>query len=99
MNIKSNTLLSCLSLSTMTILVFASIVMITIIAVTPIIILGIGELPEGQRDIIVEPQLDYLNATRLSEVADMPVMPRCKLYLDLNGANISAWLMDFKLEK
>ena len=40
--IKSNTLMSCLSLATMTLLVFASVVIITIIAVTPIIILGIG---------------------------------------------------------
>ena len=34
--------MSCLSLATMTLLVFASVVIITIIAVTPIIILGIG---------------------------------------------------------
>ena len=56
-DIKSSTLLSCLSLATMTLLVFASVVIITIISVTPIIILGIGELPEGQRDIIITPKL------------------------------------------
>jgi hypothetical protein len=41
-DIESNALMSCLSLATMTLLIFASIVMMTIISVTPIIILGIG---------------------------------------------------------
>ena len=66
-DIKSNSLMTCLTLSTMGLLVFASIVIITIISVTPIIILGIGELPEGQRDIILKPRLNYLNATQVQE--------------------------------
>ncbi len=57
--------MSGLSLATMTLLVFACVVMITIISVTPIIILGIGELDSGQRDIIISPRLDYLNSTKI----------------------------------
>jgi hypothetical protein len=56
-NIKSSRLMSILSLSTMTLLILASIVIITIIAVTPIVILGLGELQEGQRDLIITPKL------------------------------------------
>ena len=67
----------------MTLLVFASVVIITIIAVTPIIILGIGELPEGQRDIIITPKLDYLNATQLSDVGKVTAMPRIESFMKL----------------
>jgi hypothetical protein len=55
-NIKSNGLMSCLSLSTMTLLILASVVIITIINVTPIVILGLGELQDGQRDLILTPK-------------------------------------------
>ncbi len=55
-NIKSNGLMSCLSLSTMTLLILASVVIITIINVTPIVILGLGELQDGQRDLIISPK-------------------------------------------
>ena len=68
--------MSVLSFSTMTLLILASVVIITILAVLPIIILGIGELGQGQRDIILTPRIDYLNATHLSEIASVPVMPR-----------------------
>lgn len=66
--LKSGSLINSLVLSTMALLVFASIVIITIIAVTPIIMLAIGELQSGQRDIIIEPKLDYLNASKLTEL-------------------------------
>lgn len=99
-DIKSSNLMSCLSLSTMTLLVFASIVMMTIISVTPIIILGIGELPEGQRDIIIEPRLEYLNSTKLSEAGRVTALPRVKLYLGLDkGRAVTGWLMDFRSER
>lgn len=65
-NIKSNRLMSCLSLSTMTLLILASVVIITIINVTPIVILGLGELQDGQRDMIITPKLDYINTTKIS---------------------------------
>jgi hypothetical protein len=48
--------MSCLSLSTMTLLILASVVIITIINVTPIVILGLGELQDGQRDLIITPK-------------------------------------------
>ena len=66
--IKSNRLMSCLSLSTMTILTLASVVLITIINVTPIVILGLAELQGGQRDLILYPQQDFFNATKMQEI-------------------------------
>jgi hypothetical protein len=55
-NINSGRLLSCLSLSTMCILIFASIVIITVISITPVIILALGEIDSGQRDLILTPK-------------------------------------------
>jgi hypothetical protein len=98
--IKSNSLMSCLSLATMTLLVFASVVIITIIAVTPIIILGIGELPEGQRDIIIQPRLDYFNASKISAVGGVNTMPRYFAMMATDyGKQVSCWFMDFQLER
>ena len=100
LNIKSSRLISCLSLSTMILLVFASIVIMTIISVTPIIILGIGELPSGQRDIIITPRVDFINSTKLEQISQLSVMPRSKLFMSLNNANfVTVWLMDFQKER
>lgn len=74
--IKSNKLMSCLSLSTMSILTLASIVLITIINVTPIVILGLAELEGGQRDLILYPEQAFFNATKMQAIAGQPVMPR-----------------------
>ena len=99
-DIKSSRLMSCLSLSTITLLVLASVVIITIISVTPIIILGIGELPEGQRDIIIKPRLQHLNATQLSTVGGVTAMPRlAAAMLTPAGRQLDCWFMDFTLEK
>lgn len=85
----------------MTLLIFASVVIITIIAVTPIIILGIGELPEGQRDIVITPKLDYLNATQLSTVGEVTAMPRIMKYMQIeqSGKEMFGWFMDFNKER
>ena len=92
--------MSCLSLATMTLLVFASVVIITIIAVTPIIILGIGELPEGQRDIVLEPRLEYLNASKVSSIGQVVAMPRLMALLELSsGQQVTGWFMDFTKER
>jgi len=64
-NVKSNPLMACLSLSTMCLLITASIVIITVISVSPIVILGLGELQSGQRDLIVLPKERYLNTTKV----------------------------------
>lgn len=62
--------------------------------------LAIGELQSGQRDIILEPRLDYLNTTKLSEVGSVVAMPRHKVHMAINSAsNVVGWFMDFKLEK
>jgi hypothetical protein len=75
-NIKSNRLMSCLSLSTMCLLILASIVIITIISVTPIIILGLGEIQAGQRDLILTPLNSYMNSTKISDISGHQVMAR-----------------------
>ncbi len=97
---KSSGLMSFLSFSTMTLLVFASIVIITIISVTPIIILGIGQLPEGQRDIIIEPRLDFINTTEISRIGEVTAMPRIRSYFAVKSEKqVTGWFMDFKLER
>jgi hypothetical protein len=65
-SIKSNGLLSCLSVSTMCLLIYVSIIIITIISITPIIILGLGEISAGQRDVILTPNIGYLNSSKIS---------------------------------
>lgn len=64
--IQSNSLLSCLSVSTMCLLVFASIIIITLISITPIIILGLGEITAGQRDVILTTNSGFLNTTKIT---------------------------------
>jgi hypothetical protein len=99
-SLQSGTLINSLVFATMVLLVFSSIVIISIISVTPVVMLAIGELGSGQRDIILQPRLDYINATRITEVAAMPAMPRIKTYLEIDGrANAMGWLMDFQLER
>jgi hypothetical protein len=84
----------------MTLLILASIVIITIIAVTPIVILGLGELQEGQRDLIIYPKQDFINTTKLSALSETTAMPRLKVHLVVDsGRQATGWFMDFKLEK
>jgi hypothetical protein len=98
--LKSGNLINALVFFTITLLILSSIVIITIISVTPIVMLAIGELQSGQRDIILTPRLDYLNATKLSEVGNVSAMPRHRAYMAVNSAsNVVGWFMDFKLEK
>lgn len=52
-SVESGSLINTLVCSTMILLVFSSIVIISIISVTPIVVLAIGELGSGQRDIII----------------------------------------------
>jgi hypothetical protein len=97
--IKSNGLMSYLSLSTMTLLILASVVIITIINVTPIVILGLGELQDGQRDLIITPKEDYINATKISAISGEPAMPRVNTVLFIeSGHQATGWFMDFQLE-
>lgn len=97
-NVKSNKLMSCLSLSTMTLLILSSVVIITIINVTPIVILGLGELQDGQRDLIITPKLDFINATKISLFSNQPTMPRISSVILLeDGQRASGWFFDFKL--
>lgn len=99
-NLKSNTLLSCLSISTMCLLIFTSIIIITIISITPIIILGLGEITAGQRDIILTPaKMGYLNATKITELSGEVSMPRISTSVVINGQSGVGWFMDLKLEQ
>ena len=95
--LKSNRLLSCLSMSTMCLLIFTTIVIITIISMTPIIVLGLGEIAAGQRDIILYPVRDYFNATKVSELSGESAMPRNSIPIDVDGSIGTGWFMDFKL--
>ena len=83
--LKKNRLLSCLSVSTMCLLIFTTIIIITIISITPIIILGLGEIAAGQRDIILYPMQDFFNATKVTELAELPVMPRVNIPVNLGS--------------
>ena len=96
-NIKSNSLLSCLSVSTMCLLIFTSIIIITIISITPIIILGLGEITAGQRDVILTPTKDYLNCTKIAQLTALPAMPRQQLTITANEENAMGWFMDLQL--
>lgn len=99
-NLKSNSLLSCLSISTMCLLIFTSIIIITIISITPIIILGLGEISAGQRDVILTPtQGGYLNATRIGELSGEVAMPRISAPVLVGGVSGVGWFMDFGLEE
>ena len=90
--------MSCLSLSTMSLLVLSSIVIITIINVTPIIILGLGELEGGQRDLIIKPTKDYLNATKISLLTGNVAMPRFNSLMIYKYTQVATvWFMDFSL--
>lgn len=97
--IKSNSLLSCLSVSTMCLLVFASIIIITIISITPIIILGLGEINAGQRDVLLTPLNGFLNSSKISELSGQVTMPRLSTRAIINSQSASAWFMDLKLEQ
>ena len=68
-SLESNKLLTCLSVSTMCLLIYTTIIIITIISITPIIILGLGEISAGQRDIILTPnsvKKSFLNNTKIA---------------------------------
>lgn len=92
--------MSCLSLSTMTLLILASVVIISIINVTPIVILGLGELQDGQRDLIINPKLDFVNVSKIAAISGQKAMPRINTGLFINnGQQANAWFMDFTLEK
>jgi hypothetical protein len=59
-----------------------------------------GNFNLASGDIILTPRLDYLNATKLSEVGNVSAMPRHRAYMAVNSAsNVVGWFMDFKLEK
>jgi hypothetical protein len=60
----------------MCLLILASIVIITIISVTPIIILGLGEIQAGQRDLILTPVHNYMNVTKITDLSGHKVMAR-----------------------
>ena len=96
-SVESGSLINTLVCSTMVLLVFSSIVIISIISVTPIVVLAIGELGSGQRDIIIEPKMDYLNATKISELGGVTALPRIKMPVVVDGSKQAVgWLMDFK---
>lgn len=101
--IKSNSLLSCLSISTMCLLIFTSIIIITIISITPIIILGLGEISAGQRDLILTHNSNgYLNTTKITQLSGQVAMPRISSLI-LVGSNAKqqggvGWFMDLNLE-
>lgn len=95
--LKHNRLLSCLSVCTMCLLIFTSIVIITVISITPIIILGLGEISAGQRDVILYPVKDYFNASKVAELVNEPVMPRTSVPILLNNDDYSmGWFIDFQ---
>ena len=101
-SIKSTGLLTCLSVSTMCLLIFTTIVIITVISVIFIIILGLGEINAGQRDVILsssDPLDNLINTTRIAEVSGQKAMPRIRALITLNGAFGIGWFMDFDLEQ
>ena len=97
-NIKANILLSYLSVCTMCLLVFTTIIIFTIISITPIIILGLGEISAGQRDLILYPTGDYLNSTKVGDLSGETVMPRISVPALFDGNFGNLWFIDFTLE-
>lgn len=93
--VKSSSLLSCLSVSTMCLLIFTSIIIITVISITPIIILGLGEISAGQRDVILTPTQDFINCTKVAELTSLPAMPRQQISITVNDDNAMGWFIDF----
>lgn len=94
-SIKSNSLLTCLSVSTMCLLVYTSIIIITVISITPIIILGLGEITAGQRDVILKPINDgYLNTTKIAQLSNQTPMPRISIPVVIAGDYGIGWYMD-----
>ena len=62
--------------------------------------LGLGELSSGQRDIILTPQMSYLNASKISEMGGVTTLPRMVQSMVINGSIWSdGWLMDFRGER
>ena len=83
----------------MCLLVFTSVIIITIISITPIIILGLGEIGAGQRDVILTPINTLMNCSKITEMTELPAMPRQQLSVTVNNKNGIGWFMDLDLEK
>jgi hypothetical protein len=83
----------------MCLLVFTSIIIITIISVTPIIILGFGEIAAGHRDVILTPSSGFLNASKIGELSAQATMPRISFTAKINGLNSVGWFMDLAVEE
>jgi hypothetical protein len=79
--------------------VFASIIIITIISITPIIILGLGEITAGQRDVLLSSGSGTINASKVGELSGQAAMPRISEIVKINGASSVGWFMDLKLER
>jgi hypothetical protein len=99
-SLQSGPLVNSVVFATMILLIFSSITIISIISVTPIVMLAIGELGSGQRDIIIHPRMNYINASKITELGGLTAMPRIQEHLMVN-ANVSVmgWFMDLTLER
>lgn len=54
----------------------------------------------GQRDLIIKPTKNFLNATRISELTNNVAMPRFSSMMVYKNTQIATvWFMDFSLEK
>ena len=97
---ESTALTNCVSVCLIALLVFATVVVFTLIAYNPIVILTIAETNSGQRDFIVKPKSPHLNSTKIDEVSSFRPMPRVVTDLVLNESRkANGIFLDFDLEE
>ncbi len=81
-------------------LTFATVVVFTLIAFNPIVVLAIAETDSGQRDFVLKPKAAFLNATKVAELSSFRPMPRIVTDFVLNQSKAAKGvLMDFVLEE
>lgn len=96
----SASLTNCVSMCLIALLVFTTVVVFTLIAFNPIVILTIAETNSGQRDFIIRPKSPHLNSTKISEVSSFKSMPRVVTDLVLNESKkANGVFLDFDLEE
>ncbi len=99
LDLQADTRLKCISLSLISLLIFATVVIVTVLAFNPIIILNIAQIKHGQRDFILKPKTNHFNTTRISQITGMVAMPRIKAEVSVGEKRALGWFVDFDMEK
>lgn len=96
---SSDTPLQCVSIAFISLLVFTTVIVSTILAFNPIILLNIAQLDTGHRDFIIKTNASCFNATKVAQLTSLSPMPRVKSRMILdNGKTAVGWFMDFHKE-